>query len=108
MFDRSIGLLLLAIFVSNTIYGLASPFLPTVLEEKEIAPTWTGIIFAAFAVASTAASLLTGKILDKISHNKVIMFGCILMSASITAFGMIEQIVQDQYVISISIFLRLC
>ena len=90
MFDRSIALLLLAIFVSNTIYGLASPFLPTVLEEKQIAPTWTGIIFAAFAVASTFAALLTGSILDKIGHNKIICFGCVLMSGSIAAFGMIE------------------
>ena len=90
MIDRSIGLLLLVIFVSNTIYGLASPFLPTVLEEKEIDSVWTGIIFAAYAVASIFASLAAGKLLDKIGHNKILCAGCALMAGSIACFGLIE------------------
>ena len=107
MFDRSLYLLVLALFVSNTIYGLASPFLPTVMEDKNISSVWTGVIFAAFAVASTFTSLVVGKILDRIGHNRVIMFGCLLMAVCITAFGFIEDLNQAEYVIILSILLRL-
>ena len=107
MLDCSIYILVLAIFVSNTIYGLASPFLPTVLEEKQISSIWTGVIFAAFAISSSITSLLVGKILDSIGHNKVIMFGCILMAICIASFGLIEQIDQGKYVILLSIVLRI-
>ena len=106
MFDRSICLLVLALFVSNTIYGLASPFLPTVMEEKNISSVWTGVIFSAFAMASILSSLLIGKTLDKIGHNRVIMFGCLLMAGCIAAFGFIDDLEKAEYVIPISIALR--
>ena len=92
MLDRSILLILFCTFISNTIYGLASPFLPTVLELKDVSSVWTGVIFSAYAIASTIVAVLTGLVLDKIGHNKVIMFGAFLMSGSIIAFGFIEDI----------------
>ena len=92
MLDRSILLILFCTFISNTIYGLASPFLPTVLELKDVSSVWTGVIFSAYAIAATIVSILTGLILDKIGHNKVFMFGAFLMSGSIIAFGFIEDI----------------
>ena len=92
MIDRSILLLLFCSFISNTIYGLASPFLPTVLELKEVSSVWTGIIFSAYAIAATIVAILTGSLLDKIGHSKVITFGAFLMSCSIIAFGFIEDI----------------
>ena len=106
MFDRSICLLVLALFVSNTIYGLASPFLPTVMDEKNISSVWTGVIFSAFAIASILSSLLIGKTLDKIGHNRVIMLGCLLMAGCIAAFGFIDDLEKAEYVIPISIALR--
>ena len=90
--DRYILLLLSCTFVANTIYGLASPFLPNVLENKEVSSVWTGVIFSAYAIAATIVSILTGSILDKIGHKKVITIGAFLMSCSIVAFGFIEDI----------------
>ena len=107
MFVCSIYIVVLAIFVSNTIYGLASPFLPTVLEEKNISSIWTGIIFSAMAISASITSLFVGKILDRISHNKVITFGCVLMAVCIASFGFIERMNQAEYVIMLSIALRI-
>ena len=106
MFDRAICLLVLALFVSNTIYGLASPFLPTVMDEKEISSVWTGIIFSAYAIASVLTSLVVGKTLDSVGHSRVMFLGCLLMATCITAFGFIEDFDKAEYVISISIALR--
>ena len=105
--DRYILLILLVLFVSNTIYGLASPFLPKELEDKDIAHVWTGIIFSSYAVASILVSILTGSLLDKISHKKIITFGTFLMSVSITCFGLIAELDDESEIIVISIVLRI-
>ena len=99
-------MILLVLFVSNTIYGLASPFLPNELEEKGIAPVWTGIIFSSYAVATIFVSILTGLLLEKVGHNKIITFGSLLMSASITCFGFIAELNDKLEIIVISIALR--
>ena len=58
------------------------------------------------AISASITSLFVGKILDKISHNKVITFGCILMAISIASFGFIERMDKAEYVIMLSIALR--
>ena len=85
-------MLVLAIFVSNTIYGLASPFLPNVFEDKDIESVWTGVIFAAFAIASTFSSLFIGKVLDSVGHRNVIVFGSMQMAASMSLFGLVKDL----------------
>ena len=108
MMDKSKAMILLLLFASNTIYGLASPFLPTFFEDRGISSTWTGMIFAAYAIASTIVSLLSGKCLDKVGHNKIMLFGGLLMSASIVSFGLITRIESNVYLIAVAIFLRVC
>ena len=90
--EVSFLLLLITIFVVNTIYGLASPFLPSVLEEKDVSSIWTGIIFSTYAVAATIMSIVTGGCLDKLGHKTVITVGAFLMSAAIICFGFITDI----------------
>ena len=75
MLDFSQTLLLVVIFVTNLIYGLVSPFLPTVLEEKYISSVWSGVIFSAYAVAMIPSAFIIGSNLDKIGHKVVITFG---------------------------------
>jgi len=36
MIDKNIAIILITVFMSNTIYGLAAPFLPQLLEDKGI------------------------------------------------------------------------
>ena len=37
MWDKNKPIIFVTIFLSNTIYGLAAPFLPKLLDDKEIA-----------------------------------------------------------------------
>ena len=107
-FDRAICLILLSSLLSATIYGLASPFLPQTLEEKSVDTVWTGIIFSSMAVATILTSLFCGRIIDRIGHNRVIFFGCILMAGSIASFGLIEGMSNKRYIIGLAIVLRVC
>ena len=105
-FDRSINTILLTLTLSNVIYGLAAPFLPNLIEEGGIESTWTGIIFAVFAVALTIVSLIVGQFLDRIGHTKVMTAGCILMSLACASFGLLIYIDDKQTFIIAAIVLR--
>ena len=107
MLDCSLCIILLTTFLSNTIYGLAAPFLPQLLEEKGIDPTWTGLIFASYAIATIFVSLIAGKIVDKISHAWVMFAGTLLMSGSIAAFSCAFSLEENWEIIAVSIGLRL-
>ena len=107
MFDFALLIVLVAPLGSNIIYGLASPFLPTVLEEKDINNVWTGIIFAAYAVSATFTSIITGKVIGKFGHNRIMTLGAFLMAGAIASFGFIEEIDEAEYVIILSVCLRL-
>ena len=68
MIDRNIAIMLCSTFLANTLYGLAAPFLPSLLEAKGVQSVWTGIIFASYAIAMIFMSLVAGKIVDRIGH----------------------------------------
>ncbi len=90
--DKYTGMILLMLFVSNTIYGLACPFMPKFFKDRGIESTWMGVIFAAYAAASTISALISGQFLDRIGHSRFILVGALVMSASIVTFGLIVKI----------------
>ena len=87
MLDKNSAIILVTIFLSNTIYGLAAPFLPKLLEDKEIAQSWTGIIFASYAVSQVCFALICGKIVDGCGHKKIMVIGAFGMSCAIASFS---------------------
>ena len=89
MLDYDLCIIILNTFLANNIYGLAAPFLPKLLEEKGIEPIWTGLIFAAFAIAYIFASVIAGKIVDRVSHTLIMFIGSLLMAVSIAAFSIV-------------------
>ena len=107
MCDFTLVLLLVTIFFGNMMYSLASPFLPEVLEEKGITSVWTGIIFAVYAVAKTFTNIITGKVIGKFGHKRIMMVGAFIMAAAIASFGFIEGMDAKEYIIISSIGLRL-
>ena len=96
---------MLTLFVSNTISGLASPFLPQVFEKRGIESVWTGVIFGVFTIAVTLSSLLIGKYLDSIGHRNVIIFASLQIAVSISLFGFINDL-QKELIVPVSIVLR--
>ena len=88
MADKAKLIICTILFLSNTIYGLASPFLPTILDDLGIEALMTGIIFGAYAIAAAIVSPIVGLIIDKCGHAKMLCLGTILMSISCTSFGL--------------------
>ena len=87
MSDKSFIIIIAVLFLSNTIYGLASPFLPVLLESRGIKETWTGLIFASYAIAYCIMAPIIGMLIDKVRHNRIMALGILLMSLSIASFG---------------------
>ena len=92
MYDSSIYLLVALTGMTNLIYGLAAPFLPTMLNDRGVAETWTGLIFAIYAVSSMVTSLFVGKTIGNNRHRKMITCGTILMGISIAGFGLVYKV----------------
>ena len=106
LIDRSIATILTITFLSNSIYGLASPFLPTLLDDKGIASSWTGLIFASYAISMVIVSPIVGWLIDKVGHAKIMATGALLMAASIFSFGFTIDIDDNWLLITIAIVLR--
>jgi MFS family permease len=105
--DISIVIILTVLFLSNTIYGLASPFLPKLLEDRGIEETWTGVIFAAYAVAYTIMAPIVGVVVDKYGHNRILTLGILVMAGSIACFGTTIYLESNTSLIGVSIALRM-
>ena len=90
-------------------YGIwtSKSILSTFFEDRNISANWTGLIFAAYAIASTFSSLISGKCLDKIGHRTLLICGTLQMSASIVSFGLIYQIESDKRLIAVAVLLRI-
>ena len=95
------------LFIANSIYALAAPFLPVELEAKGISSSMTGVIFAIYAVASVFAALVCGMYLDLFGHRCMLIFGSLLMAASIACFGVIENMTDKTVISVLAVALRI-
>ena len=108
MSDKSFIIIIAVLFLSNTIYGLASPFLPVLLESRGIKETWTGLIFASYAIAYCIMAPIIGMLIDKVRHNRIMALGILLMSLSIASFGFGIYIESNEGLVAVAITLRMC
>ena len=106
MVDLSLTAIVLIVFLANTLYGLASPFLPPLLEERGIASSWTGLIFASYAIGVTVVAPIVGKVIDKFGHKKIMAAGIILMAACCCAISMAKYVGSNKALIGSGIALR--
>ena len=83
MLDHNLGIILVIALISNTIYGLAAPFLPKLLENKGIASSWNGVIFAVNSISMVVVTLIAGQIVDSIGLSRLMSYGSLLMAVSI-------------------------
>ena len=107
MLDRKLGIILITALISNTIYGLAAPFLPQLLEDKGIASSWTGVIFAVYSISMVVVSLIAGSIVDSVGHSRLMSFGSLLMATSIASFSTAIYLEQNWTIIGLAIILRI-
>ena len=108
MTDNSFIIIIAVLFMSNTIYGLAAPFLPILLVSRGIAESFIGLIFAAYAIAYCIMAPIIGMVVDKVGHSRIMALGILLMATSIACFGFGIYIESDSDLITTAVILRMC
>ena len=100
-------LILYTIIVStNSVYSLASLFLPTVFKEKSIPGFWVGLVFSMYSIAVVLVSPFIGTALSKVGFANLIAIGLVLMGISIIPVGFLKEIENDSWTLVLGILLR--
>lgn len=104
--DRHYLIILVTAFLLNTMYGLAAPFLPALLEDNGVGASWTGLIFGIYPISATVLSLITGKCVDKAGHKNLLSLGALTMTASIFSFAAAIEFNKPEIIIAYLLLLR--
>ena len=99
-------LLYLIIICSNSVYALASLFLPIVFMEKSVPGFWVGLVFAMYSIVVVLVSPIIGHIVSRLGFANLIAFGLICMGISIIPVGYLVEIESDAGTIALAVVLR--
>lgn len=77
---------------TNSVYSLASLFLPSLYKEKSVAGVWVGLVFSMYSIAVVLVSPIIGKVVSKIGYANLITIGLVLMGISIIPVGFLPEI----------------
>ena len=100
-------LLLYSIIIcSNSVYALASLFLPIVFMDKNVPGFWVGLVFAMYSIVVVLVSPIIGKIVSHVGFANLIAFGLTCMGISIIPVGFLVEIESDYGTIALGIVLR--
>ena len=91
---------------TNSVYSLASLFLPSVFAEKDIPGFWVGLVFAWYSIAVVIVSPFIGTILKKTGTANLIAIGLFMMSISIVPIGYLIEIENDTTTLAVALLLR--
>ena len=87
LFDYNIAVIGLTVLLVNMSYGLTSPILPQLLEDRGVPSSLIGWIWAAFSIAVIIVSPIAGKIVDCTGHARLMSIGAIIMAAAIACYS---------------------
>ena len=99
-------ILLLIIMCSNSVYALASLFLPIVFNDKQVPGFWVGMVFSMYSIMVVVVSPIIGKIVSRVGFANLIALGLICMGISIIPIGYLVEIENDYGTIALGIVLR--
>ena len=91
---------------TNSVYSLASLFLPTVFKEKSIPGFWVGLVFSMYSIAVVIVSPFVGTLLNKVGFANLIAIGLVLMGIAIVPVGFLMKIEDDVATLVLGILLR--
>ena len=104
--DTTQLILYVIIVCSNSVYALASLFLPKVFEDKAIPGFWVGLIFSMYSIAVVISSPFIGTILSKCGFSNLLAVGLVAMGASIVPFGFIKEVESNTLSLVLGLLLR--
>ena len=87
MLDYNMVVIASTTLLANISYGLTAPILPQFLEDRGVASSWTGFIWASFSIAVILVSLIAGSIVDRVGHSRLMVIGATIMAAAIAAYS---------------------
>ena len=99
-------ILYIVIIFSNSVYGLAAPFLPLIFAKKNMSGAWVGLIFAIFSISQILVSPFVGVIVNRVGQTNLITLGLVFMGLAIVLLGFLEDIQSQSTVIACSLILR--
>ena len=91
---------------TNSVYALASLFLPAVFEDKAIGGFWVGIVFATYSIVVVLGSPFVGTILNKCGFANLIAAGLVAMGISVIPLGFLKQIESNTATLALGVVLR--
>lgn len=80
-----------AMFTDMLVYGLAIPILPLLPTVVTAGPAAAGVLFASYAVATIAATPLTGWLVDRFGPRLPLLCGMLGLAAATALFALGEQ-----------------
>ena len=99
-------LLYTIIVCTNSVYSLASLFLPVVFREKDVPGFWVGLVFAMYSIAGMIVSPVIGKILHRIGSSNTIAIGLVIMGLSIMPLSYLAEMENDSSSLALALLLR--
>jgi len=94
------------IILTNSVYSLASLFLPSVYKDKAVAGVWVGLVFSMYSISVVLVSPIVGKVVSRTGFANLIAIGLVLMGISIIPVGFLPDIESENASIALGIFLR--
>ncbi|MGP5930401.1 MFS transporter [Corynebacterium glyciniphilum] len=77
----------IALFTDNLVVGLAVPVLPLLPSVVDAGPTWTGVLFASYAVAVVVSALVAGRFVDRYGPKTPLLIGMVGLAAATLLFA---------------------
>jgi MFS family permease len=94
------------IILTNSVYSLASLFLPSVFKEKAVPGVWVGLVFSMYSIAVVLVSPIVGILVTRMGFANLLALGLVIMGTSIIPVGFLPDIEDDNASIALGIFLR--
>lgn len=90
-----IWMILITIFV-NSSFSLLTPFYPNVAKAKGVPSSIIGLIIGSFSIAQIITSYIVGRTLEYVGRRRYLMIGIIGCSVTVTCFGCLDWIPEEQ------------
>lgn len=104
--DATQLIIYIIIVCSNSVYALASLFLPKVFLGKDIPGFWSGLVFSMYSIAVVLVSPFIGTLVTRCGYKNLLAVGLVAMGISIIPIGFLMKIENDVVTLAVGLVLR--
>ena len=104
--DATLLMIYIIIVCSNSVYALASLFLPKVFLGKNIPGFWSGLVFSMYSIVVVLISPFIGTLVTRCGYKNLLAVGLVAMGISIIPIGFLMRIENDVGTLGLGLMLR--